>query len=218
MIGLGLPAAGRPLERILCLGAHCDDIEIGCSGTVLKLIAQQPETSVTWVVLGSSEVRAQEALESAHALLAPVRKKNIVIKAFRDGFFPYVGADLKTYFEELKREVSPDVIFTHYRDDLHQDHRLMAELTWNTFRDHLILEYEIPKYDGDLGRPNLFVPLDEDLCQRKVDNILGSFRSQADKRWFTEDLFRAILRLRGMESNSPSGYAEAFYCRKAILG
>jgi LmbE family N-acetylglucosaminyl deacetylase len=218
MIRLDLPGAGRPLERILCLGAHCDDIEIGCSATILKLIAEQPETSVTWVVMGSTEVRAQEALESAHALLAPVRKKNIVIKAFRDGFFPYVGADLKACFEELKREVSPDVIFTHYREDLHQDHRLVSELTWNTFRDHLILEYEIPKYDGDLGRPNLFVPLDEDLCRRKIDNILGTFRSQADKRWFTEDLFRAILRLRGMESNSPSGYAEAFYCRKMVLG
>jgi LmbE family N-acetylglucosaminyl deacetylase len=217
MIRLDLPGGGRPLERILCLGAHCDDIEIGCSATILKLIAEQPETSVTWVVMGSTEVRAQEALESAHALLAPVRKKNIVIKAFRDGFFPYVGADLKAYFEELKRDVSPDVIFTHYREDLHQDHRLMSELTWNTFRDHLILEYEIPKYDGDLGRPNLFVPLDEDLCRRKVDNILGSFRSQADKRWFTADLFRALLRLRGMESNSPSGYAEAFYCRKMVL-
>jgi LmbE family N-acetylglucosaminyl deacetylase len=218
MIRLDLPGAGRPLERILCLGAHCDDIEIGCSATILKLIAEQPETSVTWVVMGSTEVRAQEALESAHALLAPVRKKNIVIKAFRDGFFPYVGADLKACFEELKREVSPDVIFTHYREDLHQDHRLVSELTWNTFRDHLILEYEIPKYDGDLGRPNLFVPLDEDLCRRKIDNILGTFRSQADKRWFTEDLFRAILRLRGMESNSPSGSAEAFYCRKMVLG
>lgn len=216
MIALRLPA-GRPLERILCLGAHCDDIEIGCSGTVLKLVAEHPEASVTWVVLGSSEVRAQEALESAHALLASVRKKNIVIKAFRDGFFPYVGADIKTYFEELKREVSPDVVFTHYRHDLHQDHRLMAELTWNTFRDQFILEYEIPKYDGDLGSPNVFVPLEEDLCRRKIDNILGSFRSQADMRWFTEDLFRAILRLRGMESNSPSGYAEAFYCRKAVL-
>ena len=218
MIRLGLPGAGRPLERVLCVGAHCDDIEIGCSGAVLKLIAEHPETSVTWVVLGSSEVRAQEALESAHALLAPVRKKNIVIKAFRDGFFPYVGGDIKGYFEELKREVSPDLVFTHYRHDLHQDHRLISELTWNTFRDHLILEYEIPKYDGDLGTPNVFVPLDEDVCRRKIANILGSFRSQADKRWFTEDLFRAILRIRGMESNSPSGYAEAFYGRKVILG
>jgi LmbE family N-acetylglucosaminyl deacetylase len=167
--------------------------------------------------MGSNEVRAQEALESAHALLGPVRKKNIVIKAFRDGFFPYVGGEIKAYFEELKREVSPDVVFTHYRHDLHQDHRLVAELTWNTFRDHLILEYEIPKYDGDMSNPNVFVHLDEALCRRKIANILGSFPSQADKRWFTEDLFRAILRLRGMESNSPSGYAEAFHCRKAVL-
>jgi len=218
MIGLGLGGASRPLAEILCLGAHCDDIEIGCSGTVLKLIEAHPEVSITWVVLGSTALRAQEALESAHALLAPVRKKNIVIKRFPDGFFPYQGGEIKTYFEELKREVSPDVVFTHQRHDLHQDHRLVSELTWNTFRDHLVLEYEIPKYDGDLGAPNLFVPLEESLCRRKIANILGSFRSQADKRWFTEDLFRAILRLRGMESNAPSGYAEAFYCRKAVLG
>jgi len=217
MIGLGL-GGKRPLTQILCLGAHCDDIEIGCSGTVLKLIEAHPEASVTWVVMGSTEARAQEALESAHALLATVRKKNIVIKAFQDGFFPYHGGQIKACFEELKREVAPDVIFTHQRHDLHQDHRLMSELTWNTFRDHLVLEYEIPKYDGDLGAPNLFVPLDEDVCRRKIANILGSFRSQADKRWFTEDLFRAILRLRGMESNAPSGHAEAFYCRKAVLG
>jgi LmbE family N-acetylglucosaminyl deacetylase len=218
MIALGLPDGGRPLERILCLGAHCDDIEIGCSGTVLKLVETHPEVSVTWVVLGSNERRAQEALESAHALLASVKKKNIVIKAFRDGFFPYEGGEIKAYFEELKREVTPDVVLTHQRHDLHQDHRLVSELSWNTFRDHLILEYEIPKYDGDLGSPNVFVHLDEALCRRKIANILGSFRSQADKRWFTEDLFRAILRLRGMESNAPSGYAEAFYCRKAVLG
>ena len=217
MIGLTLSRSGRPPEQILCLGAHCDDLEIGCSGTILKLIAEHPEASVTWAVMGSTEVRAQEALESAHALLGPVRKKNIVIKSFRDGFFPYLGGEIKDYFEELKREVSPDVIFTHYRQDLHQDHRLVAELTWNTFRDHLILEYEIPKYDGDMGNPNVFVPLDETLCRRKIANILASFPSQADKRWFTEDLFRAILRLRGMESNSPSGLAEAFHCRKALI-
>ena len=217
MTGFSPSRDGRPPERILCLGAHSDDIEIGCSGTLLKLIGQYPETSVTWVVMGAADVRAQEALESAHALLAPVRKKNIVIKAYRDGFFPYVGAEIKACFEELKREVSPDLVFTHYRHDLHQDHRLMAELTWNTFRDHLILEYEIPKYDGDLGSPNVYVPLDEALCRRKIENILGSFRSQAAKRWFTEDLFRAILRLRGMESNAPSGFAEAFHGRKIVL-
>jgi LmbE family N-acetylglucosaminyl deacetylase len=217
VIGLALPDKGRGLDHILCIGAHCDDLEIGCSGTILKLTRQHPEVSVTWVVMGSNEVRAQEALESAHTLLGPIRKKNIVIKAFRDGFFPYAGAEIKTYFEELKHEVSPDVVFTHYRHDLHQDHRLVAELTWNTFRDHLILEYEIPKYDGDLGTPNVFVSLDDALCRQKIANILRSFPSQADKRWFTEDLFRAILRLRGMESNSPGGFAEAFHCRKAIL-
>jgi LmbE family N-acetylglucosaminyl deacetylase len=218
MIGLAFGGARHPLTEILCLGAHCDDIEIGCSGTVLTVLEAHPEASITWVVMGSTALRAQEAQESAHALLALVRKKNIVIKGFRDGFFPHQGAEIKTYFEELKREVSPDVVFTHSRHDLHQDHRLVSELTWNTFRDHLVLEYEIPKYDGDMGAPNLFVHLEESLCRRKIANILGSFRSQAGKRWFTEDLFRAILRLRGMESNAPSGYAEAFYCRKAVLG
>jgi LmbE family N-acetylglucosaminyl deacetylase len=216
MRGLGL-GGGRPLEQVLCLGAHCDDIEIGCSGSVLSLIEAHPEVAVTWMILGSSEVRAQEALESAHALLAPVKKKNVLIRSFRDGFLPYQGGEVKECFEALKREVAPDLIFTHYRQDLHQDHRLVSELTWNTFRDHLILEYEIPKFDGDFGSPNVFVPLSEDVCRRKIDNILGSFRSQADKRWFTEDLFRAVLRIRGMEVNAPSGFAEGFYCRKAVL-
>jgi LmbE family N-acetylglucosaminyl deacetylase len=217
MIGLAPSRSGRALEQVLCLGAHCDDLEIGCSGTILKLIGEHPEISVTWVVLGSTEVRAREAIDSAHALLGPLKKKNIVIRSFRDGFFPYVGGEIKAYFEELKGEVSPDVVFTHYRHDLHQDHRLIAELTWNTFRDHLILEYEIPKYDGDMGNPNMFVPLDEARCRRKIANILTSFPSQKDRHWFTEDLFRALLRLRGMEANSPTGFAEAFYCRKAVL-
>jgi len=140
----------------------------------------------------------------------------IVIKKFRDGFLPYEGGLVKEAFEELKHEVSPDLVLTHARSDLHQDHRLVSELTWNTFRDHLILEYEIPKYDGDLGAPNVFVPLSESLCQRKIDALLASFPSQAGRRWFTEDLFRALLRLRGMECNAPSGYAEAFYGRKLV--
>lgn len=217
MLALRFATQARPLERILCLGAHCDDIEIGCSGAVLSLLEQCPDVAVTWVVLSSDERRSQEALDSAHTLLRDVAKKKITVETFRDGFFPYQGAAVKEYFEALKIDVTPDVVFTHYRQDLHQDHRLVSELTWNTFRDHLICEYEIPKYDGDLGSPNVFVPLGADLCRRKIDNILTSFRSQAGKRWFSQDLFMALMRLRGMECNAPSGYAEAFYCRKVTV-
>jgi len=215
MLTLSLSADGRAFNTILCLGAHCDDIEIGCSGTVLSLLERHPEVSVTWVVMASDERRAQEGLESAQTVLARISKKTIVIKSFRDGFLPYRGSEIKEYFEELKQDVAPDVVFTHYRHDLHQDHRLVSELTWNTFRNHLIFEYEIPKYDGDLGNPNLFVALDAETCERKVANILTSFPSQAGRQWFTKDVFLALLRLRGMEANSPTGYAEAFYCRKA---
>jgi len=214
---LSLSAGARPLERVLCIGAHCDDIEIGCSGTVLSLIDQHPDVSVTWVVLASDEGRARETLDSAYGLLGQVAKKTITIQKFRDGFLPYQGAAVKEFFESLKMDAAPDLVLTHYRDDLHQDHRLVSELTWNTFRDHLICEYEIPKYDGDLGKPNVFVPLTPGVCRRKVENLLTSFRSQAGKRWFSEDLFLALMRLRGMECNSPSGYAEGFYCRKAVL-
>ncbi len=214
---LSLSAEARPLERVLCIGAHCDDIEIGCSGTVLSLIDQHPDLSVTWVVLASDEGRAREALDSAYGLLGAVAKKTVTIQKFRDGFLPYQGAAVKEFFESLKMDAAPDLVLTHYRDDLHQDHRLVSELTWNTFRDHLICEYEIPKYDGDLGKPNVFVPLTPEVCRRKVENLLTSFQSQAGKRWFSEDLFLALMRLRGMECNSPSGYAEGFYCRKAVL-
>jgi LmbE family N-acetylglucosaminyl deacetylase len=215
---LTLSAAGAPPRHLLCLGAHCDDIEVGCSGTVLSLLGQYPEMSVTWAVMASNEHRAAEALASAHALLAGIAKKTILIQSFRDGFLPYHGAAVKEYVESLKADVSPDLVLTHYRHDLHQDHRLLSELTWNTFRDHLIWEYEIPKYDGDMGNPNLFVPLDAELCRRKVQNLLASFPSQASKPWFREDLFLALMRLRGMECHAPSGYAEGFYCRKAVLG
>ena len=141
----------------------------------------------------------------------------VIVRDFRDGFFPYDGGEIKEFFEELQAEYSPDVVFTHQRKDLHQDHRLVCDLTWNTFRDHLILEYEVPKYDGDMGAPNLFVPLDDDVCRQKVDHLLEHFESQRAKRWFKEDLFSGLLRLRGMECQSPTSYAEAFYCRKAVL-
>lgn len=216
MIDMKLSEQGRPLN-VLCLGAHCDDIEIGCGGSVLKLIDSYPSSTFTWVVLSSDDRRRAEAENSAASLLAGAGKASIVMKSFRDGFFPFIGAEIKDYFETLKREVRPDLIFTHFRSDLHQDHRLISELTWNTFRDHLILEYEVPKYDGDLGAPNLYVHLEEHYCRQKVSHLVTYFRSQAGNQWFTEETFRAILRLRGIESNAASQYAEAFYCRKQVL-
>jgi len=218
MLRVGLDWTEPRLSHVLCLGAHCDDIEIGCGGAIAKLVDEHPGLAVTWVVFSSSEERAREARASAEAVLSGVKTKDIVVHGFRDGFFPYHGAAIKEAFEELKKRVNPDVVFTHYRSDLHQDHRLMSELTWNTFRDHLILEYEIPKFDGDLGSPNVFVHLDRSLCRRKIDNLLNSFPSQAGKRWFCEETFFALLRLRGMEANAPDGHAEGFYCRKLVLG
>ena len=218
MLTVSFGDRGHSPQRILFVGAHADDIEIGCGGTLLRLLERDATISVSWVVMGCDEQRAREALESAHALLTQAASKTVIIKAFRDGFFPSQIAEIKECFEQLKTELSPDLVFTHHRHDVHQDHRLLAELTWNTFRDHLILEYEIPKYDGDLGHPNVFVPLEAALCRRKVTHLLSSFPSQSTKRWFTEDLFLAMLRLRGMECNSSSGYAEAFHCRKAVLG
>ncbi len=207
----------KPLRRILCLGAHSDDIEIGCGGTLLKLIEQNPHLSIDWVVFSATAARAQEARASAQAFLSGVTEKQIMIHSFRDGFFPYEGAAIKNDFEELKQVSAPDLIFTHYRQDLHQDHRMINELTWNTFRDHLILEYEIPKYDGDLGNPNCFFHLDRVTCQRKVDYLLTYFQTQSNKHWFTGETFQAILRLRGIESKAPDLYAEAFYGRKLVF-
>jgi LmbE family N-acetylglucosaminyl deacetylase len=216
MLRLDLPRSDEPLQ-VLCLGAHADDLEIGCGGTVLRLVESGRPVAVTWVVFSAEGDRQREARESAEIFLARAKTKDVVVKGFRDGFFPYQGAQIKADFEEVKQRVAPDVIFTHYRNDLHQDHRLIAELTWNTFRSHLILEYEIPKYDGDLGSPNVFVELDESLCRRKVEVILRLFRSQAGKHWFDEELFMALLRLRGMECGAAEKYAEGFYCRKTVL-
>ena len=204
--------------RILCLGSHCDDIEIGCGGTILRLLAEHSNATVFWVVLSSTKTRAEEARRSAESFLQKAGGKEILIKEFKDGFLPYQGAEVKSFFEEMKQRVSPDLIFTHYRHDLHQDHRFTCELTWNTWRDHLILEYEIPKYDGDFGSPNFFVELDEALCRDKVRCVVDSFASQREKHWFSEEIFRAVLRLRGMECHSATGYAEAFYSRKLVLG
>ena len=203
--------------KVLCLGAHSDDIEIGCGGTILRLKDEFPNLSVYWVVFGSDQTRTKEAVNSATVLLNGVEDKKIIVKEFKDGFYPYIGSEIKEYFEELKGVFSPDLIFTHYRDDLHQDHRLINELTWNTYRNHFILEYEIPKYDGDLGSPNMFVHLSKSVCQAKAQHLMANFKSQTDRFWFTEDTFMAILRLRGVESRSPLGYAEGFFCRKLAI-
>lgn len=204
-------------RRVLCLGAHCDDIEIGCGGTVLRLLKENPDVNIDWVVLSSDELRARETCGSAERFLGPTLASKINIQQFCNGFFPYVGADIKTFFESLKSRGAPDLIFTHTRDDRHQDHRVVSDLTWNTFRNHLILEYEIPKYDGGLGSPNFFVPLDKDFCQQKADILMDSYASQRDKQWFTPETFFALARLRGIECNAPSGYAEAFYARKVVV-
>ena len=203
--------------HVLCLGAHCDDIEIGCGGTILHLIARQKVARVDWVVFSSNEVRGAEATRSAEVFLAAAPQKDVKLYTFHDGFFPYLGADVKTAFEALKHEIDPDVIFTHHRDDRHQDHRLIAELTWNTWRRHLILEYEIPKYDGNPFSPNLYVPLDEGIVRRKVETITNTFESQQSRHWFTADTFMATLRLRGVECSSPTRFAEAFVARKVTL-
>jgi LmbE family N-acetylglucosaminyl deacetylase len=208
---------GNSLQQVLCLGAHSDDIEIGCGGTLLKLIEMYPTLNVTWVVFGATGERKKEAIKSAEDFLSSVPRKNILVKGFKDGFFPYIGAEIKGYFEELKKEVNPDLILTHYRQDLHQDHRVISELTWNTFRNHLIWEYEIPKYDGDLGSPNLFVHLSRSICQQKIKHLTTYFQTQSNKQWFTEETFTAILRIRGIESNATEQYAEAFYCYKTVF-
>jgi len=202
---------------VLCLGAHSDDIEIGCGGTILQLKQTYSRLRFHWVVFSATGHRGREAAKGAQLFTAN-RESEIVLKEFRDGFFPYNGSGVKDYFEELKTRVNPDLIFTQWQGDAHQDHRLISDLTWNTFRSHLILEYEIPKYDGDLGRPNFFVPLEAPLYQQKVDHLFEAFESQRSKAWFDRATFLGLMRIRGMESNSSSGYAEGFYARKMILG
>lgn len=202
---------------ILAIGSHPDDIEIGCGGTILHLIDSLPRVEVSWVVLSARGERADEVRHSADAFLEKAERRRVIVCDFRDGFFPYNGGQIKDFFEDLKPKISPDLVFTHFRNDLHQDHRVASELTWNTFRSHLVLEYEVPKYDGDFGSPNVFFHLSESVADRKVGNLLTFFQSQRERQWFTEDLFRAVLRLRGMESNSPSRNAEAFYGRKVVL-
>jgi len=216
MISLNIASGSASAPKILCLGAHSDDIEIGCGGTILRFAEQYPAAEFHWVVFSANGIRATEA-EKGAALFGGAHLKKPILKNFRDGFMPFVGTEVKEIFEGLKRMVSPDLIFTHSRKDAHQDHRLLAELTWNTFRDHLILEYEIPKYDGDLGQPSVFVPLEAEICQRKIGYLMDAFQSQHVKPWFKQDTFLSLMRLRGVECNSGSGYAEAFYCHKLVL-
>ena len=217
MMRLNMPKGANGALHVLCLGCHSDDIEIGCGGTILRLAEEHPGCIFHWVVFSAIGVREAEAQRSASLFAGPSNLRGPLLKSFPDGFMPFVGAEVKTVFEELKQTIAPDLIFTHNRMDAHQDHRLIAELTWNTFRDHLILEYEIPKYDGDLGQPSVFVALEADACQNKVRYIMEAFQSQRSKRWFQPETFLSLMRLRGMECNAPSGYAEAFYCRKLAL-
>jgi LmbE family N-acetylglucosaminyl deacetylase len=211
---LGLPARG-PLT-VLCLGAHADDIEIGCGGTLLTLLAQRRGVTVHWVVFSGTAERAREARRSAARMLRGARAGRVRVEPFRDSFFPYDGARIKEVFEQIK-PIAPDLVFTHWRHDRHQDHRLVAELTWNTFRDHTVLEYEVPKYEGDLGHPNLFVPLAAAVRRRKLTILMTGFASQRGKPWFSEATFDGLMRLRGIECAAPEGYAEAFHAPKLVL-
>jgi LmbE family N-acetylglucosaminyl deacetylase len=205
----------RPL-RVLCLGAHADDLEIGCGGTILHLVQDYAPVEFRWMVFSGYSGRADEARASMRELLAGSPDVNDHFMNYRDGYFPWLGAEIKDVFEQTKAEFDPDLIFTHYHGDFHQDHRVICDLTWNTFRNHLVLEYEVPKYDGDLGRPNFFIELSELNRKKKLDILLRCFSSQTSKQWFTEDLFEGLMRLRGIEANSRTGFAEAFYVRKAV--
>ena len=212
-----ISATFENLRTVLCLGAHADDIEIGCGGTLSKLIEQNPAVTVHWVVFSANEERAAEARQSAGRFLQAATGSHLSVHNFRDSFFPYQAEAIKESFHAIAAEVSPDVIFTHRPDDAHQDHRVVSDLTWCAFRNHAILEYEIPKYEGDLGRPNLLVQLSAQQAQQKVDHLLSEFKSQHTKPWYTEDTFRSLMRLRGLECHSPSRYAEGFYARKLVM-
>jgi LmbE family N-acetylglucosaminyl deacetylase len=214
MLPLNLSATG-PL-KVLCLGAHCDDIEIGCGGTLMVLQEQFPAASFHWVIFTTEDQRGDESRKAAIEIHRGAAV-DVNVLAFRGSYLPFQGAEVKDAFEMIKGRIQPHLIFTHWLEDRHQDHRLVAELTWNTFRDHLVLEYEIVKYEGDLGHPNLFVPLSEALAKRKLDVLMTCFPSQRSRAWFTRDLFQAQLRMRGVECNAPSGHAEAFHARKVTF-
>ena len=217
MLPVALGAGANQALRILCLGAHSDDIEIGCGGTLLRLLGERAGSSVHWVVLSATPEREREANASAADFLAEARSSTVVVKTFPESFFPSAWADIKNSFEEIKRAANPDVVLCHHRKDFHQDHRVVAELAWNTFRDHVILEYEIPKYEGDLATPNLYVPISRLVADRKVDLLLRHFASQAVRPWFRPDTFHGLMAVRGVECNAPQGRAEAFHARKLSL-
>lgn len=211
------PAAGRDRLHLLCLGAHSDDLEIGCGGAVLRWLAEVPQLHVTWVVLSAPGVRADEARRSAETLLAGAASVEVVVGDFTDAHFPSETARLKTFLSDIARRTTADLVLTHRLEDRHQDHRTVGELTWQTWRDHLILEYEIPKYEGDLGQPNVYVPLPADTAQRKVQHLMQHFGTQRSKGWFAEATFQGLMALRGIECRAPSGQAEAFHARKVVL-
>jgi LmbE family N-acetylglucosaminyl deacetylase len=214
---LQLARAGEYLS-VLCLGAHSDDIEIGAGGTLLFWISDGLRLDVSWCVLGADGEREHEARASASDFLYGAAKARVETLPFKNSFFPMRGAEIKDWFEELKARVTPDVILTHRRDDAHQDHREMARHTWNTFRDHLILEYEIPKWDGDMGQPNIYVPVPKAVMEKKVELLMKHFGTQQARHWFDKETFLGLARLRGMECRAPERYAEAFFGHKVRLG
>jgi LmbE family N-acetylglucosaminyl deacetylase len=208
-----LPANGT----VLCLGAHCDDIEIGCGGTLVELRERHPGLQFVWVVFSGDAVRERETRAAAAALLGGGPHVSVDTHQFRGSYFPHSGAEIKDVFESLRSRVTPDLVMTHFLLDRHQDHRVIAELTWNTFRSHAILEYEIPKYEGDLAHPGVFCALSSATVDRKIETLMTCFPSQLSHQWFDAELFRGHLRLRGVECNSPSRYAEAFHARKLVI-
>jgi LmbE family N-acetylglucosaminyl deacetylase len=216
MIDLELARAGEPLS-VLCIGAHSDDIEIGCGATLLGWIARGVRLDAHWAVLAATGQRTEEAESSARDFLAGATRTTIEVASFRDGFLPWTGNEVKGWFESIKPRVKPDVVLCHWRDDAHQDHRLVSELVWNTFRDHLVLEYEIPKWDGDLGRPSTYIPATRAAMERKVELLIKHFGTQRSKDWFTAETFLGLARLRGNECRAAEGYAEAFHTRKMRL-
>ena len=217
MLSLILSPPRRTPLKLLCLGAHADDIEIGCGGTVLRLGAEVPDLVVRWIVFSGMGEREVEARSSATAFLKNASQAQIEVLGFRDGYFPFQGTQIKDWFEALKRDFDPSLVLTHCQGDAHQDHRLLAELTHNTFRDHLVLEYEIPKYDGDLGNPGLFVTLTQAQVRQKVEIISRHYASQRGRSWFSDETFVAMARLRGINCNAAEGMAEAFYARKIVF-
>ncbi len=217
MLSLSLGTDPAVPLSILCLGAHSDDIEIGCGGTLMRMLRERPGSSVRWVVFSANEQRAEEARASAADFAADAGELEVTVLSFRESYFPYQGAEIKDALAQIAREVTPDVVFSHRRDDVHQDHHTLAGLTWNHFRNHLVLEYEIAKYEGDLGQPNVFVPLETELVEAKIAKLHQHFGTQQDKDWFSADTFRGLMAQRGVECNSASHFAEGFHARKILL-